>query len=400
MKRFLLITFLLFSSFSAHARHVESALSAQKSPIGAFFENAPNLHPADQLYLIELHIAYNDFLAQDAHRPLNLWYFRARYFSDEMGRFISRDPLGYVDGFGLYGAYFAERFNMDPSGTSCNLKGFVDDLKEQLYEALKDRLLTQLGKAALKSAAKKWFLRFIPLVNIAVTAYDVGKGVVGARDAIRTAQAAAGHFYDGMADKLYNLDKVMQELLTKASGSVSDCLDKADNCCNEIKSVILALFNKVLNRKRNFKQKNDFNIDIASIIASCCAREQVPGWCAVRGKMLLHKSVPKDERRFTTVGVYSDGQQVYISVNSPTGNKTNQKWMNRVYSVKGNKLTSERWVEPMKQSEGPIHAEDNILRYLRRNNKSLDGTIGASRPVCPDCVRGWNGTGARIDNPK
>ena len=46
-----------------------------------------------------------------------LWYFRARYLNDEMGRFISRDPLGYVDGMSLYGAYFAERFALDPSGT-------------------------------------------------------------------------------------------------------------------------------------------------------------------------------------------------------------------------------------------------------------------------------------------
>ena len=110
MNRFLLITFLLFSSFFAHARHVESALSAETAHIGDFFENTQDLHLVDQLYLLELHIAYNDFSAQDAHRPLNLWYFRARYFSDEMGRFITRDPLGYVDGFGLYGGYFAETF--------------------------------------------------------------------------------------------------------------------------------------------------------------------------------------------------------------------------------------------------------------------------------------------------
>ena len=45
-----------------------------------------------------------------------LWYFRARYFSEEMGRFISRDPLGYVDGMSLYQGYFAERFFVDPSG--------------------------------------------------------------------------------------------------------------------------------------------------------------------------------------------------------------------------------------------------------------------------------------------
>ena len=33
-----------------------------------------------------------------------------------MGRFVSRDPLGYVDGFGLYNAYFAQMFWLDPSG--------------------------------------------------------------------------------------------------------------------------------------------------------------------------------------------------------------------------------------------------------------------------------------------
>ncbi|MCM8529210.1 MAG: PA14 domain-containing protein [Lentisphaeraceae bacterium] len=45
-----------------------------------------------------------------------LWYFRARYFSDVMGRFISRDPLGYIDGMSLYNAYFAEKLLVDPSG--------------------------------------------------------------------------------------------------------------------------------------------------------------------------------------------------------------------------------------------------------------------------------------------
>ncbi len=34
-----------------------------------------------------------------------LYYFRARYFSAELGRFISRDPLGYVDGMSLYRGY-------------------------------------------------------------------------------------------------------------------------------------------------------------------------------------------------------------------------------------------------------------------------------------------------------
>ncbi len=46
----------------------------------------------------------------------SLWYFRARYFDNELGRFISRDPLGFVDGHGLYNGDFSERFGLDPSG--------------------------------------------------------------------------------------------------------------------------------------------------------------------------------------------------------------------------------------------------------------------------------------------
>ena len=47
-----------------------------------------------------------------------LWYFRARYFDDGQGRFISRDPLGHVDGFNLYAGYFAESYGLDPTGTT------------------------------------------------------------------------------------------------------------------------------------------------------------------------------------------------------------------------------------------------------------------------------------------
>ena len=40
-----------------------------------------------------------------------------RMYDPEIGRFISRDPLGYVDGQSLYNAYFAEKFALDPMGT-------------------------------------------------------------------------------------------------------------------------------------------------------------------------------------------------------------------------------------------------------------------------------------------
>jgi len=45
-----------------------------------------------------------------------LMYFRARMYSPEMGRFVSRDPSGYVDGMNLYRGYFVPN-GTDPTGT-------------------------------------------------------------------------------------------------------------------------------------------------------------------------------------------------------------------------------------------------------------------------------------------
>ena len=42
-------------------------------------------------------------------------YKRARFYSVQLGRFISRDPLGFVDGMNLYRAYFVPS-GVDPSG--------------------------------------------------------------------------------------------------------------------------------------------------------------------------------------------------------------------------------------------------------------------------------------------
>ena len=46
-----------------------------------------------------------------------LMYFRNRYYNPQLGRFISRDPLGYVDSMGLYEAFSGNPFNIsDPMG--------------------------------------------------------------------------------------------------------------------------------------------------------------------------------------------------------------------------------------------------------------------------------------------
>ena len=47
---------------------------------------------------------------------MGLYHFRSRYFDSIVGRFLSRDPMGYVDGMSLYSGYFAPSF-LDPMGT-------------------------------------------------------------------------------------------------------------------------------------------------------------------------------------------------------------------------------------------------------------------------------------------
>lgn len=55
-----------------------------------------------------------------------LYYARARMYSAGLGRFVSRDPLGYVDGMSFYAAYFVPNL-VDPTGTygeGCCRPGF------------------------------------------------------------------------------------------------------------------------------------------------------------------------------------------------------------------------------------------------------------------------------------
>jgi RHS repeat-associated protein len=47
---------------------------------------------------------------------LNLYHFRARWYDPATGGFISRDPLGYVDGMSLYRGYFGVK-SLDTYGT-------------------------------------------------------------------------------------------------------------------------------------------------------------------------------------------------------------------------------------------------------------------------------------------
>jgi RHS repeat-associated protein len=64
------------------------------------------------------------YTGREWDQALAMHFFRARWYDPLAGRFISRDPLGYVDGMGLYPGYFAISLNqVDPLGN--DIKPYV-----------------------------------------------------------------------------------------------------------------------------------------------------------------------------------------------------------------------------------------------------------------------------------
>ncbi|MEZ6061399.1 MAG: RHS repeat-associated core domain-containing protein [Planctomycetaceae bacterium] len=63
------------------------------------------------------------FTSREHDAETGMHYFRARYYHDGIGRFIGRDPLGFVDGGSMYTAYFVFG-RTDPGGTMVVDPGF------------------------------------------------------------------------------------------------------------------------------------------------------------------------------------------------------------------------------------------------------------------------------------
>tara|TARA_B100001093_G_scaffold307652_2_gene293615 strand:- start:722 stop:2692 length:1971 start_codon:yes stop_codon:yes gene_type:complete len=81
-----------------------------------------------------------------------LYFYRARYYSAERGRFLQRDPLGYVDGMGLYTYARSNplRF-IDPMGTKSFTRsdGTIDTSKVGSFTDFLDLMFTDFPAAVI-----------------------------------------------------------------------------------------------------------------------------------------------------------------------------------------------------------------------------------------------------------
>jgi RHS repeat-associated protein len=77
-----------------------------------------------------------------------LMYYKNRYYHTELGRFCSRDTLGYIDGPNSYARKFVTRYT-DPEGTQITVADCIDT-GEAFFNALKPSLVNSI---TLKSHA-------------------------------------------------------------------------------------------------------------------------------------------------------------------------------------------------------------------------------------------------------
>ena len=88
--------------------------AAEKSPIGPI-KKMGDIVPVEKQRSPRKRLGENVARVRLLRRALGTMYFRARYYDQINGEFISQDPLEYVDGMSLYRGYFVPNA-IDPAG--------------------------------------------------------------------------------------------------------------------------------------------------------------------------------------------------------------------------------------------------------------------------------------------
>src|SRR5207342_2457594 len=78
-----------------------------------------------------------------------LYYYRARYYSPELGRFLQVDPVGYQDDFNLYSYVGNDPLDMvDPSGTYGRADEEWPDKEWGKFNGIQKKLAAAMEKRA------------------------------------------------------------------------------------------------------------------------------------------------------------------------------------------------------------------------------------------------------------
>ncbi|WP_372370408.1 RHS repeat domain-containing protein [Candidatus Uabimicrobium sp. HlEnr_7] len=128
----------------------------------------------------------------------SLMYFRNRFYNQELGRFLQRDPLGYIDSFGLYEAFGGSSYNhLDPFG---------------LYKIIWNGAWTAVEKKTIKDYFAKTKTRIDTFLLPSIEREKIYLARVGATDPC--------------AKELYNQLTFLENILQKMSKELNSKTEK------------------------------------------------------------------------------------------------------------------------------------------------------------------------------
>ena len=174
-----------------------------------------------------------------------LYYYRARYFSPALGRFIQRDPKGYVDGMGLY-EYFAggPTGAVDPEGMEFARRGdevFWQKVKTQRHGRRRENNGVATVSRIILDEQKLGVVDADGIVHIT-------QGRPGRTAPLDVVQAAAStnvwsDVIDALAEHSNPMPKPDYDYLAIAWGAYKGMWQGSANAVNGLQDAVVGLYN-------------------------------------------------------------------------------------------------------------------------------------------------------------